>query len=64
MSGIERIAMEPKYLWTIKWQQPYYGNSKYMQNLWALYEEMVERKLEEPDGCDLAKREIERIMRL
>ena len=56
--------MEPKYLWTIKWQQPYYGNNRYMQNLWDTYEYILEQKLTQPGGCDQAKKEIERIMKL
>ena len=56
--------MEPKYLWTIKWTQPYNGNNQYMQNLWDMYERLIEQRLEEPGGCAQAKQAIERIMKL
>ena len=57
------IAMEPKYLWTIKWTQPYSTQNPYLKELWETYEQLVEHRLE--DGhFDEAKREIERIMKL
>ena len=55
--------MEPKYLWTIKWTQPYTGYNTYMKDLWTIYEELVERRLEDGD-FDEAKQAIERIMKL
>lgn len=55
--------MEPKYLWTIKWTQPYSTQNPYLKELWETYEQLVEHRLE--DGhFDEAKREIERIMKL
>jgi hypothetical protein len=55
--------MEPKYLWTIKWTQPYSTQNPYLKELWAAYEQLVEHRLEDGDFDD-ARREIERIMSL
>jgi hypothetical protein len=52
-----------KYLWTIKWTQPYTDYTPYMKELWTIYEELVERRLED-GNFDEARREIERIMKL
>jgi hypothetical protein len=52
-----------KYLYSIKWTQPYNQNNIYLQDLYNLYEELVEHRLEQghfPDAC----RELERIMKL
>jgi len=56
--------MKPEYLYTIKWTQPYTGGNQYLQNLWNLYEVMLEKRISEPGGCDQAAKEIERIMKL
>ena len=55
--------MNPKYLYTIKWTQPYTMTNPFLQNLWQAYEDMIERRLEAGEFTD-AKRELERIMRL
>lgn len=55
--------MNPKYLYTIKWTQPYPTSNKYLQHLWELYEEVIERRLDNKEFAE-AKLEIERIMKL
>ena len=55
--------MEPKYLWTIKWTQPYAAQNPFMKELWATYEQLIEHKLDDGQFDD-ARREIERIMKL
>ena len=57
--------MEPKYLWTIKWTQPYATNYQrpYMRGLQEQMEQLVEHWLEDGDYSE-AKKEIERIMKL
>jgi hypothetical protein len=52
-----------KYLYTIRWTQPYAGHNPFMQELWNRYEDVVERRIESGDFTE-AKREIERIMKL
>jgi len=57
--------MEPKYLWTIKWTQPYATNYQrpYLRGLQEQMEQVVEHWLEDGDYSD-ANRELERIMKL
>jgi hypothetical protein len=57
--------MEPKYLYTIKWTQPYATNYQrpYMRGLQQQMEQVVEHWLEDGDYSD-AKAVIERIMAL
>jgi spore coat protein CotF len=52
-----------KYLYSIKWTQPYNQPNQYLQDLYKLYEELVEHRLEQGHFPD-ANRELERIMRL
>lgn len=37
--------MNSKYLYTIKWSQPYAGNNPFMLDLWNRYESMIEQRL-------------------
>ena len=57
--------MEPKYLWTIKWTQPYATEYQrpYLRSLQEQMEQVVEHWLEDGDYSD-ANREIARIMAL
>ena len=57
--------MEPKYLYTIKWTQPYATEQMrpYLRHLRDQYEAEVEARLARGE-FDLAKKEIERIMAL
>ena len=57
--------MEPKYLYTIKWTQPYATNYQrpYMRSLQEQMEQVVEHWLEDGDYSD-ANKELERIMSL
>jgi hypothetical protein len=57
--------MEPKYLWTIKWTQPYATDHQrpYLRGLQQQMEQVVEHWLEDGDYSD-ANRELERIMKL
>jgi hypothetical protein len=57
--------MEPKYLYTIRWTQPYatYQMRPYLRHLRNEYEQIIENKLERNEFDD-AKLVIERIMRL
>lgn len=57
--------MEPKYLYTIKWTQPYATDYQrpYMRGLQQQMEQVVEHWLEDGDYSD-ANRELERIMKL
>jgi hypothetical protein len=55
--------MNPKYLYTIRWTQPYTGYNPYMKQLWEMYELMIEKRLEEGDFTQ-AQQEIERIKKL
>ena len=52
--------MNSKYLYTIKWTQPYSMNNSFLQNLWNTYEDVVERKLEQGEFKE-ANQIIERI---
>jgi hypothetical protein len=57
--------MEPKYLYTIRWTQPYstWKMRPYLRQLREEYEQIIEAKLSRKEFED-AKREIERIMQL
>jgi hypothetical protein len=57
--------MEPKYLWTIKWTQPYATQYQrpYMRGLQEQMEQVVESWLEDSDFTE-AREVIERIKRL
>lgn len=57
--------MEPKYLYTIKWTQPYATDYQrpYMRGLQQQMEQVVELWLEDGDYAE-AKQEIARIMAL
>lgn len=57
--------MEPKYLYTIKWTQPYATNNQrpYMRGLQQQMEQVVEHWLEDGDFTE-ANEVIERIMKL
>jgi len=57
--------MEPKYLYTIKWTQPYATQYQrpYMRGLQEQMEQIVERWLEDSNFTE-AKEVIERIKRL
>jgi hypothetical protein len=57
--------MEPKYLYTIKWTQPYATTYQrpYMRGLQEQMEQIVEHWLEDGDYSE-AKEAIERIMKL
>ena len=57
--------MEPKYLYTIRWTQPYstWKMRPYLRQLREEYEQIIEAKLSRNEFQD-AKREIERIMQL
>ena len=55
--------MNPKYLYTIRWNQPYTQYNNYMRQLWDMYEDMIEKRLEE-GHFDQANLEIKRIMKL
>ena len=57
--------MEPRYLYTIRWTQPYatYQMRPYLRHLRNEYEQIIENKLERNEFDD-AKLIIERIMRL
>ena len=57
--------MEPKYLYTIKWTQPYATTYQrpYMRSLQEQMEQVVEHWLEDGDYSD-ANKELERIMAL
>lgn len=55
--------MNPKYLYTIKWTQPYSMTNTFLQNLWNAYEDVVERKLAQGEFKE-AQQELERIMKL
>jgi hypothetical protein len=57
--------MEPKYLYTIRWTQPYstWKMRPYLRQLREEYEQVIEAKLARNEFED-AKREIERIMQL
>ena len=55
--------MNPKYLYTIKWTQPYSMTNPFLQNLWQAYEDVVERKLAAGEFTE-ANLELERIMKL
>jgi hypothetical protein len=57
--------MEPKYLYTIRWTQPYATDYQrpYMRSLQQQMEQVVENWLEDGDYSD-ANRELERIMKL
>jgi hypothetical protein len=57
--------MEPKYLYTIRWTQPYstWKMRPYLRQLREEYEQIIEAKLSRNEFED-AKREIERIMQL
>jgi hypothetical protein len=57
--------MEPKYLYTIKWTQPYstYQMRPYLRKLRDEYEVQIEARLARNE-CDEAKAVITRIMAL
>lgn len=57
--------MEPKYLYTIRWTQPYATDHlrPYLRSLQEQMEQVIEHKLEEGDFSQ-AKQEIARIMAL
>ena len=57
--------MEPKYLYTIRWTQPYatYQMRPYLRHLRNEYERVIEDRLERNEFDD-AKQVIERIMKL
>jgi hypothetical protein len=57
--------MEPRYLYTIRWTQPYATDYQrpYMRSLQQQMEQVVEHWLEDGDYSD-ANRELERIMKL
>jgi hypothetical protein len=57
--------MEPKYLYTIRWTQPYSTNYErpYLRQLHEAVERAIEAQVERND-CPQAKLVIERIMRL
>jgi hypothetical protein len=57
--------MEPKYLYTIKWTQPYstYQMRPYLRHLRDEYEKQIEARLARNE-CDEAKTVIARIMAL
>ena len=57
--------MEPKYLYTIRWTQPYatYQMRPYLRHLRNEYERVIEDRLERNEFND-AKQVIERIMKL
>lgn len=57
--------MDPKYLYTIKWTQPYSNayQRPYMRGLQQQMEQVIEHRLEESDYAD-ARLVIERIMKL
>jgi hypothetical protein len=57
--------MEPKYLYTIRWTQPYATDHlrPYLRNLQEQMEQVIEHQLETGDYT-LAKQEIDRIMAL
>jgi hypothetical protein len=57
--------MDPKYLWTNKWTQPYATDHQrpYLRGLQQQMEQIVEHWLEDGDYSD-ANRELERIMKL
>jgi hypothetical protein len=57
--------MEPKYLYTIRWTQPYatYQMRPYLRHLRDEYERIIEDRLERKEFAD-AQQVIERIMRL
>ena len=57
--------MEPKYLYTIKWTQPYatYQMRPYLRNLRDEYEKQIESRLDRGEFDD-AKQVIARIMAL
>ena len=57
--------MDPKYLWTIKWTQPYATHQMrpYLRHLREEYEAQIEARLARGEFDD-AKKEITRIMAL
>jgi hypothetical protein len=57
--------MEPKYLYTIRWTQPYatYQMRPYLRHLRDEYERIIEDRLERNEFDD-ARQVIERIMKL
>ena len=57
--------MEPKYLYTFKWTQPYstYKQRPYLRSQHEAYEQLVESVLEDGDFRE-ANEVIERIMKL
>lgn len=55
--------MTKKYLYTIKWTQPYTGYTPFQQGLWDTYEAVIERKLDRGEFKE-ANQELERIMQL
>jgi hypothetical protein len=57
--------MEPKYLWTIKWTQPYANSWErpYMRHLHQEHERQIEARLDRGE-YDEAKQAIARIMSL
>jgi hypothetical protein len=57
--------MKPKYLWSIKWTQPYATQQMrpYMRKLRDEYEAQIEARLDRNEFDD-AKKVIERIMKL
>jgi hypothetical protein len=57
--------MEPKYLYTIRWTQPYatYQMRPYLRHLRDEYEHIIENRLERNEFDD-ARQVIERIMKL
>jgi hypothetical protein len=57
--------MEPRYLYTIRWTQPYatYQMRPYLRHLRNEYEQIIEARLERMEFDD-ARQVIERIMKL
>jgi hypothetical protein len=57
--------MEPKYLYTIRWTQPYATHQMrpYLRHLRDEYERIIENRLERNEFDD-ARQVIERIMKL
>ncbi len=57
--------MEPKYLYTIRWTQPYATDHlrPYLRSLQEQMEQVIEHQLEDGD-YSLAQKEIDRIMKL
>jgi hypothetical protein len=55
--------MDPKLLWTFRWQQPYVGHNQYVRGIYNEWELLVEKQLESNEFPE-AKAEIDRIMKL